>query len=173
MWPANIPSASPNWARRGSSGPIASACCRGRSRSRSMRSADSRSGKRRVEMRAGCCAGGPGRVVVREAASAQPWLRGVAADHAGMALIPAGTFSMGNDDDDAFADDGEGPVRDVTMSSYWIDAHAVNNRAFAAFVDEAHYVTDAERHGRSFVFYALLTPETREPAANQKANRAP
>jgi formylglycine-generating enzyme required for sulfatase activity len=91
----------------------------------------------------------------------------------GMVLIPAGTFSMGNDDDDAFADDGEGPVRDVRLSSYRIDAHAVTNRAFAAFIDATRYVSDAERHGWSFVFHALLRPDARSAAANRAPPDAP
>ena len=47
-------------------------------------------------------------------------------------------------------------MREVTLGAYWIDAHAVTNRAFATFVDATGYVTDAERHGWSFVFDALL-----------------
>jgi sulfatase modifying factor 1 len=74
----------------------------------------------------------------------------------GMVRISGGTFRMGGDDDDAFADDGEGPLREVTLSDYLIDASAVTNAQFTAFVDATGYVTEAERLGWSFVFHLLL-----------------
>jgi formylglycine-generating enzyme required for sulfatase activity len=39
----------------------------------------------------------------------------------------------------------EGPARAVTVDAFWIDTHAVTNRAFAAFVDATGHVTVAER----------------------------
>ena len=75
-----------------------------------------------------------------------------------MAVIPGGTFLMGGADPDAFTDDGEGPVRSVQLSPYCIDATAVTNRQFAAFVKSTGYVTDAERFGWSFVFHAIGAP---------------
>ncbi|HET8591101.1 MAG TPA: formylglycine-generating enzyme family protein [Nakamurella sp.] len=74
----------------------------------------------------------------------------------GMVLVPAGEFRMGNDRDDAFPDDGEGPVRTVYVSDFLIDATAVTNEAFAAFVDATGYRTEAERFGWSFVFDGLI-----------------
>jgi len=82
----------------------------------------------------------------------------------GMLRIAGGSFLMGSVDDDAFPGDGEGPVREVTLSPYCIDATAVTNRDFAAFVAATSHVTDAERFGWSFVFYALLDPSGREAA---------
>ncbi|MFO1282909.1 MAG: formylglycine-generating enzyme family protein [Burkholderiales bacterium] len=76
-----------------------------------------------------------------------------------MVLVPAGPFRMGGADSDAYLDDGEGPVREVTLSSYWIDATAVRNREFARFVAATGYRTDAERDGASFVFDALVSPQ--------------
>ncbi len=76
-----------------------------------------------------------------------------------MAVIPTGEFLMGGNDPDAFAGDGEGPVRSVLLPSYCIDATAVTNRQFAAFVKGTGYVTDAEHFGWSYVFHALLAPE--------------
>jgi len=70
--------------------------------------------------------------------------------------IPGGPFLMGGDDPDSFLDDGEGPVREVTLSAYRIDAVAVTNRDFAGFVEDTGYVTDAERFGWSFVFHAMV-----------------
>jgi formylglycine-generating enzyme required for sulfatase activity len=93
--------------------------------------------------------------------------------HSGMVAIPGGTFSMGSDDDDAYDTDGEGPVRDVTLDAYLIDACAVSNRKFAAFVDATGYVTDAERHGWSFVFYAALDAQARTTAREGVVPDAP
>lgn len=48
--------------------------------------------------------------------------------------------------------DGEDPIRKIELSSFAISACTVNNREFATFVEQTNYVTDAERHGWSFVF---------------------
>ena len=90
-----------------------------------------------------------------------------------MVAIPGGTFSMVNDDDDAYDSDGEGPVRDVTLDPYLIDACAVSNAHFAAFVDATGYVTDAERHGWSFVFHAALGAAARNAARERAVPDAP
>jgi formylglycine-generating enzyme required for sulfatase activity len=90
-----------------------------------------------------------------------------------MVLIPAGPFLMGGDDDDAFLDDGEGPVREVTLSAYRIDATAVTCRQFAAFVDATGHVTDAERSGWSFVFRALIDPAAAPSVPGRSPPEAP
>src|SRR5262245_30881769 len=82
-------------------------------------------------------------------------------DAQGMVLIPGGEFLMGGDDPDAVPEDGEGPVRTVRLSPYLIDATAVTNRRFAAFVKATGYVTDAERFGWSFVFGRFVAAEQR------------
>jgi len=52
--------------------------------------------------------------------------------------------------------DGETPVHRVGLPAFSIDATAVSNDAFAAFVDDTGYVTDAERFGVSAVFHLLV-----------------
>ena len=74
-----------------------------------------------------------------------------------MVRVPGGEFRMGSSDPDAFPGDGEGPVRAVELPPYWIDSTAVTNQQFAAFAKSTGYVTDAERFGWSYVFYALVT----------------
>lgn len=76
----------------------------------------------------------------------------------GMVRIAGGPFLMGSDDADTFVDDGEGPVREVTLSDYRIDAAAVTCGDFAEFVAETGYATDAERAGWSFVFHLFVDP---------------
>ncbi|HEX5480665.1 MAG TPA: formylglycine-generating enzyme family protein [Dehalococcoidia bacterium] len=81
-----------------------------------------------------------------------------------MIALPGGAFLMGTEDGEGFPSDGEGPVRDVRLRPFRIDATAVTNAQFATFVDATGYVTDAERFGWSFVFGGLLPddfPETR------------
>ncbi len=71
--------------------------------------------------------------------------------------IPGGICIQGTDTP-FFREDGEGPTRRVTLRPFRIDAHAVTNRRFAAFVAATGYRTDAERFGWSFVFHAFLPP---------------
>ena len=76
----------------------------------------------------------------------------------GMVRIPAGTFAMGSVDADSVVADGEGPVREVSVSAFRLDETAVTTRAFAAFVRAVGYVTEAERFGWSFVFGGFVPP---------------
>lgn len=76
-----------------------------------------------------------------------------------MAIIPAGTFVLGSEAVDAYAADGEGPERRISHESFRIDTLAVTNADFAAYVAETGYVTDAERIGWSFVFFAQVHPK--------------
>ncbi|WP_435884029.1 formylglycine-generating enzyme family protein [Streptomyces cyaneofuscatus] len=85
----------------------------------------------------------------------------------GMVALPGGTFRMGNEDAYANPGDGEGPVREVTVSPFRIDACAVTNAQFAVFAKDTEYVTTAEQFGWSYVFAGFLTPE------RVRASRAP
>jgi formylglycine-generating enzyme required for sulfatase activity len=70
--------------------------------------------------------------------------------------LPGGTFTMGSDQP-TFPQDGEGPAVQTHVGPFAIDVHAVTNQRFAAFVATTGYVTDAERAGSAFVFYAHVT----------------
>lgn len=75
---------------------------------------------------------------------------------------------MGTDDLVGYPEDGEGPVREVSVSPFWIDRCAVTNAQFKAFVKATGFRTEAERAGSSFVFAGLLPddfPPTRGVAA--------
>jgi len=89
---------------------------------------------------------------------------------AGMVRLDGGAFLMGSDDADGFPADGEGPVREIELSPFWIDPLAVSNRRFAEFVEASEYTTDAEQYGWSFVFGGLL-PDDFPPT--QGAAQAP
>ncbi len=73
-----------------------------------------------------------------------------------MAAIAAGSFVMGSVDELSYPGDGEGPLREVTLSAYEIDVCAVSNQDFAVFVEATGYETESERIGWSFVFAGLL-----------------
>ena len=83
--------------------------------------------------------------------------------------VPAGSFMMGNDGPDAVPGDGEGPVRRVTLDAFRIAATTVTNAEFATFVRATRHVTDAERAGRSFVFYLQVPAAQRRPGARPVA----
>lgn len=89
-----------------------------------------------------------------------------------MLSLPGGRFRMGSEDPDANAGDGEGPVREVDVAAFRIDAVTVTNERFAEFVDATGYVTEAERFGWSFVFEMLVAPEVNE-AIDQVVARTP
>lgn len=65
---------------------------------------------------------------------------------------------MGSEDARVRREDGEGPVRKVALSPFLIDRLATTNAEFARFTENTGHVTDAERYGWSFVFYAFLAP---------------
>ncbi len=83
----------------------------------------------------------------------------------GMAKIEGGPFFMGAEGPECWVADGEGPVREVTLSPFWIDRTCVTNARFEAFIDATGYVTEAERFGWSFVFYNQI------PKAHRKQMR--
>ena len=77
--------------------------------------------------------------------------------------IPGGEFTMGDDGPLAYESDGESPTRVVTVEAYLIERAPVTNDAFAEFVEDTGYRTEAERFGWSFVFAGSLPddfPET-------------
>ena len=105
---------------------------------------------------------------------------GSAATHAGIepsrTVIPrrwsppiGGTFLMGSDDR-RFPDDGEGPVRQVTVSEFAIACFAVSNLQFGDFVRATGYTTDAERYGWSFVFAGLLPDDFKREIGSRVAD---
>ena len=85
-----------------------------------------------------------------------------AASTDGMVRLDGGAFLMGSEGPEVWEQDGEGPVRKVSVRPFWIDVCTVSNQQFAEFVDATGYVTEAERFGWSFVFHLHLTKKQRE-----------
>jgi formylglycine-generating enzyme required for sulfatase activity len=73
-----------------------------------------------------------------------------------MLKLEGGPFLMGTENRAGFPADGEGPVREVTLDPFFIDAYPVTNREFRKFVTETGYQTEAQRFGWSFVFHNQL-----------------
>ena len=73
-----------------------------------------------------------------------------------MTRLDGDTFTMGTDSDVGFPEDGEGPAREVTVDSVYVDRFAVTNAQFLEFVRETGHTTDAERYGWSFVFEGFI-----------------
>lgn len=80
---------------------------------------------------------------------------------------------MGTDSAQAFAADGEGPVRPVTVSPFAIDIYPVTNRDFAAFVAATGYRTESEHFGWSFVFWMHLDPDRLDELVEDTVAGAP
>lgn len=98
----------------------------------------------------------------------------VAADVASdMVSLPGGTFLMGTDYAHGFPQDGEGPVRPVTLSPFAIDRFPVTNEKFATFVDATGYRTEAEIFGWSFVFWSHIAAERFEKLVEDTVAAAP
>ena len=72
------------------------------------------------------------------------------------ALIPAGTFQMGDSTEDGNPGDGETPVHEVVIPEFEIDATSVTNEQFAVFVADTSYRTEAEVFGFSAVFHLAV-----------------
>jgi formylglycine-generating enzyme required for sulfatase activity len=94
-----------------------------------------------------------------ESSDDRSWLQSVADPAAtgddrtrGMVRLDGGSFAMGTDADVGFPQDGEGPVREVSVDPFYVDRFAVTNAQFLEFVQETGHTTDAERFGWSFVF---------------------
>jgi formylglycine-generating enzyme len=52
---------------------------------------------------------------------------------AGMIALPDGTFLMGTEDPEGFAQNGEVPIHSVTLDPFLIDIHPVTNELFEQF----------------------------------------
>lgn len=71
---------------------------------------------------------------------------------------------MGTDSPQAWVQDGEGPVREITLSPFWIDECAVTNAQFTRFVEATGYSTEAENFGWSYVFHRHVSSDNKKKA---------
>ncbi|WP_102348772.1 formylglycine-generating enzyme family protein [Bacillus sp. Marseille-P3661] len=80
----------------------------------------------------------------------------------GMVYLEGGPFLMGTDDGLGFPEDGEGPVREVTIDPFYIDTCAVTNQQFLEFTKNTGYKTESELFGWSFVFHHFVDSQKAE-----------
>lgn len=89
-----------------------------------------------------------------------------------MVLIHGATFEMGTKNP-VFEKDHEGPPRNVTLDSFYLDKYEVSNQNFYDFVKKTGYKTEAEVYGDSFVFEMVLPEEDRDKYQDVRAVEAP
>ena len=82
-------------------------------------------------------------------------------------FVPAGQFSMGSDNYDAIMS------APVSLDAYWIDQTEVTNGMFAQFVSATHYLTDAEKSGRGFVYQVSSDEVVKTTGANWQHPHGP
>ncbi|GAA3927970.1 formylglycine-generating enzyme family protein [Microbacterium soli] len=112
----------------------------------------------------GCTCGAPSRDLLSSGRTALPLLGGTGGapesetpHHTiAQAVIPAGSFVMGDSSGDENRGDGETPRHAVELDGFEIDATTVTNADFARFVDATGYRTEAETFGFSAVFHLAL-----------------
>jgi len=91
----------------------------------------------------------------------------------GMIKLEGGAFLMGTNSAEAFPADGEGPVREIVVDPFYIDAAPVTNAQFAEFTRDSGYRTEAEHFGWSFVFQGHIPEERRAALVNDRVLAAP
>ncbi|CDO04958.1 Serine/threonine-protein kinase pkn1 [Oceanobacillus picturae] len=121
----------------------------------------------------GCCAASRGESIKKSDPVRMPFrTTGRTNPQEDMILIKGGKFLMGTQEKAGFPEDGEGPIRNIKVNSFYIDPHTVTNGSFARFVEETGYRTEAEQYGWSFVFYKLVS-ETTAKKVKQKVAQTP
>jgi formylglycine-generating enzyme len=90
-----------------------------------------------------------------------------------MMALAGGAFLMGTDDTQANPQDGEGPVREVTLDPFLMDPYPVTNEDFAKFVEATGYRTEAEQFGWSFVFWSHIPKKRFKELVEDTVQAAP
>jgi len=91
----------------------------------------------------------------------------------GMIRLDGGSFLMGTNSSEGFPTDGEGPVREISLDPFYIDATPVTNAQFREFVRATSYKTEAERFGWSFVFQGHIPAARRAELVKDTVLAAP
>ncbi|MEA2067929.1 MAG: formylglycine-generating enzyme family protein [Verrucomicrobiota bacterium] len=108
-----------------------------------------------------CCTPGEKRCGCDDGQPGKPFERIATGTTENMVLLGGGAFLMGTEDGIGYPDDGEGPVREVTINPFYMDQCSVSVADFAKFIEATCYETDAQKFGYSYVFHALLSDSTK------------
>lgn len=114
----------------------------------------------------------PSHKYTKEANSPPPTDNKPAFNTDNMVYIEGVAFEMGTNEPH-FPTDFEGPLRNVTVNSFYLDRYEVSNQNFMQFVSETGYKTEAETFGDSFIFEMQVPEEEREKYADFRAVQAP
>ncbi|MCF7848264.1 MAG: formylglycine-generating enzyme family protein [Kiritimatiellales bacterium] len=108
-----------------------------------------------------CCTPGEKRCNCDDGQLGEKFARAYSGATDNMVRIPGSTFLMGTDDEIGYPDDGEGPVRRVSVDPFYMDQCSVSIADFAKFIEATGYETDAAKFNYSYVFHALLPDNTK------------
>lgn len=72
--------------------------------------------------------------------------------------VLGGTFLMGTKKPE-IPMDGEGPIRTVSLTAFYLQKYEVSNQQYKEFVDATHFQTESETFGWSFVFEQMISEE--------------
>lgn len=89
-----------------------------------------------------------------------------------MVLIEGATFEMGTNKP-VFESDHEGPPKNITVDSFYLDKYEISNQNFYDFIKETGYKTEAEIFGDSFLFEMALPETERDKYQDIRAVQAP
>lgn len=81
-------------------------------------------------------------------------------DYINSIFIKGGIFQMGTEKP-IFLADGEGPTRNITVDSFYLDIYEVSNEDFDLFVKSTGHITEAEKFEDSFVLEYLLSEDVK------------
>ena len=122
-----------------------------------------------------CCVPGKQRAVQLEQSrlASAGRLRAISGSLDGMVKLDGGSFLMGTEDEEGFPQDGEGPIREVTLDPFYVDVYPVTNGQFLEFTRKTQYQTEAEKFGWSFVFQGHIPAERYAELVAQTAAAVP
>lgn len=122
-----------------------------------------------TEMKSSCCIPTVDRIPpASEGLTSAPLLATEPASRDGMVRLEAGEFLMGAEGPETWEADGEGPIRKVSLSPFWIDETTVTNARFAKFVEATGFITESERFGWSFVHHSQLAKSRRKSLEHKR-----
>lgn len=93
-------------------------------------------------------------------------------DITNMVFIKGNTFEMGTNRP-IFPTDFEGPARNVTVASFYLDKYEISNDNYQDFIAKSKYKTEAEIFGDSFMFDMFLSNADKEKYDEFRAAQAP
>jgi formylglycine-generating enzyme required for sulfatase activity len=107
-----------------------------------------------IQARKSCCA--PARSTHSDPPTTAEVVKSAALRVAPDAIVISGAKALVGTRTPEIPDDGEDPVRETRVKPFRIGATTVTNAQFSEFIDATGYVTEAERFGWSFVFWAQV-----------------